>query len=124
MKRIIILACSLLLIAGCQSTPNTYYAWGNYEDALFANYHEPEAREEELTKYLNFLESTPRNNLRFGPGLFAEAGTFMLERGDVGRAIQFYELESANWPESKPLMETLITNLKARNMQAEESTHD
>lgn len=114
-KKTILISITLVMLAGCQTTPKTLYAWGNYEDALFANFHEPEAREAELTEYLAFIQSTPKHNLRFGPGLYAEAGTFMFHQGNIQQAIHFYELEANNWPESKPLMDVLVSNLKSRN---------
>ncbi len=123
-KKTIIISITLVMLAGCQATPKSLYTWGNYEDALFANFHEPEAREAELTEYLAFIQSTPKHDLRFGPGLYAEAGTFMLHQGNIPQAIHFYQLEANNWPASKTLMDTLVKNLKARNNIEQEANSE
>ena len=47
------------------------------------------------------------------PGLLAEAGTYYLLEGDAEAAVDFYRQEAAAWPESRPMMATLITNLEA-----------
>lgn len=123
-KKTILISITLVMLAGCQTTPKSLYAWGNYESALFANFHEPAARETELAKYFTFIESTPKYNQRFGPGLYAEAGTFMLQQGNVPQAIHFYQLEATSWPASKALMDTLVRNLKARNNIEPEATNE
>jgi hypothetical protein len=112
--------CAAALLAGC-ATNNHLYQWGNYEDTLFAHFHEPEVKEEMLTAYMAFLEKAPtKNTKKVAPGLFAEAGTFMLEKGDTKAAIRFYELELSVWPESEPLMSMLIRNLNAREQAVQE----
>ena len=104
------------LLSACATTDNNLYSWGTYEETLFVNYHEPAVKEEMLDNYLAFVRKHHAGTKRLAPGLFAEAGTFMLERNDPQAAIEFYELERQNWPESEPLMTTLITNLKARSL--------
>lgn len=114
-KKITLISCVLIALSGCQTAPTSLYAWGNYESALFASFHEPEAREAELAKYLAFMQLAPKYEQKFGPGLYAEAGTFMLQQGNIEQAILFYELEANAWPASLPLMHTLVLNLKARH---------
>ncbi|WP_157981063.1 DUF4810 domain-containing protein [Pseudidiomarina insulisalsae] len=109
-------ALSLLVLSGC-ATNNHLYQWGNYEETLFTYFHEPEVKEEMLGYYFEFVNEAQGKKKPLAPGLFAEAGTFMLERGDVTAALRFYELEYATWPESRILMGTLITNIKARQTQ-------
>lgn len=103
----------ILALSAC-SSGSGLYAWGNYEDALFVNYHEPAVKEEVLNDYLTFVrEYQPGAKQRkIAPGLLADAGTFLLERGDAKGAIEFYQLEAAAWPESAPLMQKLIENLQ------------
>jgi len=103
----------LVLLTGCASN-NHLYAWGNYEESLFANYHEPEVKEEILNEYIAFIDENQSAKKKVAPGLFAEAGTFLYERGDTTGAIRFYELEKQAWPESQQLMQTLINNLQER----------
>lgn len=101
------------LISGCATNKNLYQ-WGNYEETLFAYFHEPDVKEEMLEYYFEFIAEAQTGKKPVAPGLFAEAGTFMLEKGNTPAALRFYELERAAWPESSALMTTLITNIKAR----------
>jgi len=113
MKKIILIpVLTVFFLSACQTT-NTLYAWGNYESTLFANFHEPDIKEAELQEYLLFLEKHPTSKKKVGPGLYAEAGTFMLELGNVEEAIKFYKLEATNWPPSERVMQTLIKNLES-----------
>jgi len=123
-KKTTLIGLLLFTVVGCQTAPTSLYAWGNYESALFANFHEPAIREAELAKYLTFIQSTPKYEQKFGPGLYAEAGTFMLQQGNVEQAILFYELEANHWSASLPLMSTLILNLKARHNIKETPTNE
>ncbi|RUO22254.1 hypothetical protein CWE08_03440 [Aliidiomarina iranensis] len=111
--RLILLALSSLTLVACASNQGLYN-WANYEETLFVNYHEPAVKEQMLDGYLNYITAYDTQGKRLGPGLYAEAGTFMLERGDSESAIKFYELERDNWPESELLMNTLIKNLQER----------
>lgn len=104
------------LLSACAPTSSSLYTWGTYEETLFVNYHEPAVKEEMLDDYLAFVRKYQGSTKRLAPGLFAEAGTFMLERNNPQAAIEFYELERQNWPESEPLMTTLITNLQERSL--------
>lgn len=99
------------LLAGC-ATNNHLYEWGPYEGTLFTLYHEPAAKEKALEQYMKFIEISDRRR-PLAPGLYAEAGTFLLEQGDIEGAIQFYKLERDAWPESQPMLTTLIENLEA-----------
>lgn len=106
----ILLALSL---AGCATNRNLYQ-WGNYEETMFVYFHEPAVKQEMLENYIEFIESSQSNPKKLAPGLFAEAGTFMLDQGDRQAALRFYELEHASWPESRVLMAMLIQTLKAQ----------
>lgn len=103
----------LVVLAGCASNQGLY-EWGQYQETLFVVYHEPELKEEALKGYLEFVETggTPQHPI--APGLYAEAGTFMLEQGEVDSAIKYYKMEYEAWPESQPMLGMLIENLEAR----------
>ncbi|GAL14527.1 hypothetical protein JCM19233_5539 [Vibrio astriarenae] len=62
-----------------------------------------------LEQHLQQIES---NDQRPAPGLYAEVGTFKLKTGDINSAISFYEKEANAWPESAPLMNAIVQNLK------------
>lgn len=113
MNKLGVLPILLLFFAsGCATTEPDMYDWGPYEDTLFAVYHEPAHKEEALKNYMTFIRDRD-GNVQIAPGLFAEAGTFLLNQGDISGAIRFYKLEYETWPESRPMLGTLIDNLEA-----------
>ncbi|WP_111642137.1 DUF4810 domain-containing protein [Marinimicrobium alkaliphilum] len=111
MNKLLLVAIAALL-AACSAT-QTLYSWGPYEETLFIHYHEPGLREDALTKYIAFIDSGSVIEPKLAPGLYAEAGTFMLERGDIESALKFYRLEYEAWPESRPMLSALIENLES-----------
>lgn len=111
MKNTLLVAAVCLVISSCAST--RLYNWGSYEEDLFKYYEDPTTQEALILE----LEETLREQEALGnkpaPGLYAELGTLYLEKSDIGNAISYYRKEYDNWPESRPLMRTLIKNLEA-----------
>lgn len=112
-NKVVLLFTALILLSGCASQQGLY-DWGQYQETLFVVYHDPALKEEALNNYLQFVETggTPQHPL--APGLYAEAGTFMLEQGKTEEAIRFYKMEYEAWPESQPMLGAMIENLEAR----------
>ncbi|WP_188151996.1 DUF4810 domain-containing protein [Teredinibacter waterburyi] len=111
-NRIVFLIIGLLLLSGCGAT--TQYKWGNYEKNMFDYYHQPSRKDKVISDHLNMVANPPINGQKLAPGMFAEAGTFYLEQGDLAKAIEMYQLERAAWPESTKLMDALIENLQKK----------
>lgn len=111
-KKLFLVTLIALLTTGC-ATSAQMYDWGDYEQTLFSVYHEPEYKEKALDDYLNFVREH-EGQTPLAPGLYAEAGTFLLEQGDVNGAIAFYKMEYERWPESRPMLGILIENLEAQ----------
>jgi hypothetical protein len=112
-KRLIPAALVVLLATGCATGNKQLYDWGDYEQTLFVVYHEPEYKEQALNNYLTFVQEHNGQGT-LAPGLYAEAGTFLLEQGDVNGAVDFYKMEYERWPESRPMLGILIENLEAQ----------
>lgn len=112
-KRLIPVAMAVVLMTGCATGNNQLYDWGEYEQTLFVVYHEPEYKEQALNNYLTFVREH-NGEETLAPGLYAEAGTFLLEQGDVSGAVAFYKMEYERWPESQPMLGILIENLEAQ----------
>lgn len=102
----------LMGLTGCTST--SLYDWGNYEENLFTYYHRPDRQDQVVAEHLQFLAKLEQSNQRPAPGLLAEAGTLLLLQGQTREAIEYYQKEHDVWPESRPMMSALITNLKER----------
>ena len=113
-KRLILVALAVLLATGCATGNNQLYDWGEYEQTLFVVYHEPAYKEQALDNYLTFVRGHNNSQGTLAPGLYAEAGTFLLEQGDVNGAVSFYKMEYERWPESRPMLGILIENLEAQ----------
>lgn len=113
MNKLILAITSALVLSACAG-PQTMYSWGEYEETLFVNYHEPAMKEKALTDYIEFVDSGGTTDRPLAPGLYAEAGTFMLEQGNTEDALKYYRMEYENWPESRPMMGVLIENLEGQ----------
>lgn len=97
-----------VLLSGC-AAPGLYQ-WGNYDQLLYQSYKNPEAvlaLRKGLEAQVLQLESTKQ---KVPPGVYAEIGTLYFQSGDRVNAVIYYNKERSAWPESKGLMDVLITN--------------
>jgi len=102
------LAFLIMAMTGCVTTE---YSWGPYEQGLYDYYKKPESGNEFLAELEVHVASIREGGAKPAPGLLAEIGTLYLERNDTQSAIKYYEYERDTWPESRPLMDSLIKNL-------------
>jgi hypothetical protein len=100
--------CCAVLLTGCVTNK---YEWGAYNQGLYNYYKNPTTQKDFKKDLTALLQRSEKQNKKPAPGLYAELGTLCLESGDKAGAIANYKKESAAWPESKPLMDTLIKNL-------------
>lgn len=114
MKKKLLVGMGFLALLSACAGPQTMYNWGHYEQTLFIHYHDPSLKKEALENYIAFVEEGGEPERPLAPGLYAEAGTFMLEEGDLTSAIHFYKMEYDAWPESRPMLSILIENLEAQ----------
>lgn len=98
------------LLSACE-TPGLY-SWGNYEGDLYRYYHDADKRNLVVADHLAFIAHVETKGKKPAPGLYAEAGTFLLLQGQREQAIEFYQKEHDAWPESQLLMSNLINNLR------------
>jgi hypothetical protein len=102
----ILLAATFL--GGCASPG--LYQWGNYDQLLYQSYKNPEtviAFRKGLEVQVTQLEATKQ---KVPPGVYAEIGTLYFQSGDRISAVNYYKKERDAWPESKGLMDALISN--------------
>lgn len=99
-------------MTGCATTGNSLYSWGSYEKDLYRYYLQADKRPEVVHDYLDFIAKLESRNQRPAPGLYAEAGTFLLLQGRPQEAIVYYDKEQQAWPESQYFMGKLIENLQ------------
>jgi hypothetical protein len=109
---LILLAAVALAAGGC--TANRLYAWGNYDDTLYAHYKNPGDAEENLARLQKIVETNEAAGQKMPPGVYAQYGYALYEAGRSAEALTCFEKERATWPESAVLMEKLRRNLERR----------
>jgi hypothetical protein len=113
MKLLAISLSGLLLLAsvGCVSQP-TYY-WGKYEHRLYKSYSNPETAPEFHAELLRILEQSKRRGMTPPPGIAAEYGFAEYKKGNVAKAIEYFQLEMETWPESVEMLTVVVENIMA-----------
>jgi hypothetical protein len=101
-------------VSAC-AAPNQFY-WGSYEDSLYSRHQHAGAKGEAgaATMLLTTIDEAQRNNMKVGPGVHADYGYLLLKQGNADGAITELQKESALYPESKPLMETMVSRIQGR----------
>lgn len=102
-----------LTAVGCTSP--THFQWGNYEQNLYDYYHEAALKEKVIADHLQMVDAQSDAEKKIAPGMYAEAGTFYLEKGEAEKAVKYYKLEKRTWPESATLMDQLISTIENGN---------
>ncbi|MEI7703470.1 MAG: DUF4810 domain-containing protein [Deltaproteobacteria bacterium] len=103
--------------AAC-ATSTTGYRWGNYDEALYAHYKNPQDQKAYLAALKAVIQETDRAGTKIPPGIYAEYGFALYESGSTADAITYFQREANAWPESKPFMEKMIANAQRQPGQA------
>lgn len=103
------ITCLFSLGQGC--APKTRYAWGKYDSTLYSHYKNPQDKEAHLERLKEIVQEAEVQD-RVPPGLYAEYGYALYEKGSIQEALSYFEKEKAKWPESNVLMEKMIRNVK------------
>jgi len=114
-----VVAAGLLAVFGSGCAPKPLYDWGRYEDSLNDSYvahNEPQA----FADLQATINSAQQSGGHIPPGVCAEYGFFLYKRGDREGAVGYFRQEAQLFPESKPLMDTLIA--KVQQQAATETT--
>jgi len=117
--KIILIALFGVFLTGC-ATRTGLYQWGGYDAMLYQSYKNPEKAVElrqGLELHISKMEAAKQ---KVAPGLYAELGTLYLQVGDAVNAVAMYTKERDAWPESRGLMDSLITNVAKRNNEKAE----
>ncbi len=97
----------ILVLTGCG--PQTKYAWNGYDQKLYDHYKNPTESEqfiEILKEVIVYGESAGK----VPPGMYAEYGYLLYEKGNFTEAILYFKKEQDKWSESKVLMAKMISN--------------
>jgi hypothetical protein len=108
------IALLCVLMTGC-ATRTGLYQWGGYDAMLYQSYKNPEKAVEFRQGLELHITKMEASNQKVAPGLYAELGTLYLQTGDNTKAVSMYKKERDAWPESRGLMDSLITNVAKRS---------
>jgi hypothetical protein len=104
---------TILTLAGCGGA-NTRYAWNNYDAELYEHYKDPAQKELFIQSMKEIVEAAESEG-KVPPGVYAEYGFLLQEKGDISQAINYYQKEAEKWPESKYLMAKLVANTQPKS---------
>jgi hypothetical protein len=104
-------------LAGCAAGPSTLYAWGGYDDALYAHYKSPQDREAHVARLKAIVLAAEQGGRKVPPGVYAEYGYALLEEGLSDQAVVYFQKERDLWPESRLFMEKMIRNAQRQGAQ-------
>lgn len=112
-QRLVAMSAAFLLTA-CVTAPKTLYAWGNYEELIYATSIKPgsltaEAQADQLEKDRQVAEAAGK---RLPPGWHAQLATLYAEAGRIDLAERELLAEKAAFPESAVLMDRLAGRLR------------
>lgn len=101
-----------LLISGCATQPKLY-AWGRYEDLIYAAYSNPGSMppERQVEALEQDFQQARAANRRPPPGWHAHLGFLYSELGKPDQARQELQTEKAEFPESAVFVDRLLANL-------------
>ena len=85
----LVLMAVLMTVLGCAG--NRMYAWGNYDETLYAHYKNPQDNEKHLEK-LNVLvtKAETTGGGKVPPGLYAEYGFALYEAGQTDATYELF----------------------------------
>jgi hypothetical protein len=110
-RALLFIALCIVSIAGC--APKTLYSWNNYDEKLYQHYKDP-ANNDEFVEQLREVISEAEESGKVPPGLYAEYGFALFEKGSYPDASRYFKLESDKWPQSRVLMAKMIKNVEQR----------
>jgi hypothetical protein len=115
--KLLMVVCVALLSKGCANTVKPMYDYGNYSESFYAM--KLESGTETETEWLQSLEriivKSDEINVRVPPGVYANLGYLSLRSNNNEKAISYFELEKATYPESVMFMDRLINRIKTQS---------
>jgi len=102
------------LMTGCRS-PDVYY-WGHYENLVYITYTKPDKATPELQASImeEDMHKAISANKPLPPGFHAHLGNLYYQMGKTDLAVQEFQKEKAQFPESTVFMDRLIANLTTK----------
>ena len=114
-----ILISTLLLVAGCAQP--SLYVWDNYDQKLYDHYKNP-AEYDQFVEGIKVTIEKGDESGKVPPGLYAEYGFVLYEKGKFEESLTYFKKESDKWPESRILMAKMISNAKRIPVKIEKTS--
>ncbi len=115
----IVLALAFAGVAEAKDPPRKYY-WSDYEMAMYRAYSNPDDEDLQMklaATMLRIIEESDKAGRKPPPGIVAEYGFFLYQRGELYAAIDQFRREATLWPESKTLMDRMIQKARTEAEQ-------
>jgi len=112
---VIVLTLAITGLAEAKDPPRLYY-WSTYEQEMFLAYDLPDDEDRQMklaATLLRIIQKSDEAGRKPPPGLVAEYGYFLFQRGEYYSAIDHFSREATLWPESKTLMERMVRRAQA-----------
>ena len=106
----------LLCAAGCSTSR---YEWSNYDNKLYQHYKNPAEYDLFIGQLREVIDEAEASG-KVPPGIYAEYGFVLYEKGDFQESVKYFKLESDKWPESRVFMTKMIQNVQIRVNQAKQ----
>lgn len=110
LKTTFLVVSTALLLVACGPKANTLYSWNGYSSAVLTHYKDGTSADE-FSKTMAVVVQKSETENKVPPGLYAEYGYALLEAGQDGQAIIYFQKERDMWPESEAYMDNVIFRL-------------
>lgn len=112
-KACAISAIASLLLVACATPQPSLYAWGSYQNQVYAHFKaEKSTPEAELAALEKDREAAEAKGLTLPPGFRAHLGYLYLSQGKLDEAQQQFLAEKKAFPESAVYMDFLLKTPK------------
>ena len=109
----------ILVTTGC--APTSRYAWEDYDQKLYDHYKNPAEYDQFVVALKSTIEKGAESD-KVPPGIFAEYGFVLYEKGNFEESLIYFKKERDKWPESRILMTKMIDNAKKRPKEKEKTS--
>ena len=112
MKKLLVIAVGMLFLASCAQ--QNLYTWGKYQEAAYAyTKNNTEKDIEALIKaYQYIIDNQKSGRKTVPPGICADYGFLLIQRGRVNEGLKLMKMEIALYPESRVFIEGIIKKLE------------
>lgn len=103
--------CAAFLLGGCVATQKPLYQWDAYPAQVYGHFkgESPDAQAAALELQLQKIQA---NGTATPPGLHAHLGMLYSKLGKDDQMVEQLEREKAEFPESGPFMDRLLSQVK------------